>query len=365
MSNDKNPSEDLDDMFAEFDEELHGHDLVASNDERHSDLDDTGFDVEHRELVEVVDDAEQVGMVETTATTADSHEHTERRRVQQCPGCDWTPSHAPETYDQPPELLSNCELCGTATCTRCHVVCETCGKPLCPVHRSGFGGDDATLCPEHAAERREEREFEAKLQVWEQVRQDAKLRIEYQIKQQQVAIQRVQVALKERADRNQERIQLIKAWLQENHRVRQHNLQVQQARLEKAVKERQLALQEFETAAKLALKKQMNEIKREYYQGQLDAQQQKLDLQEAKLDFQRLKHDDQMNLKHRQQRLKKQKTQFQQQIQAEKHELQQIQGLLSVDDQLDSDKVRRNISKAAKKLSKRNGSLAPEVEVTV
>lgn len=355
------PDIDFQDVHADLSDDIHdlNTDLAIEPDDET--IGGTGVTVDENTVIRLVDSVEDVGIHHRTDIDGDHHQHDTVLNVRKCPNCNWKPTKPPDQYDDPPELKPACGKCGLPTCVNCHTTCDTCDTPLCSDHRDGFSTEEATLCPTHAQERREERQFEAEVELAEQRREDEQLRLQYEIQQQQLEIQRYKAAVQERANRNRERIQLVKAWFQEQHRARQHDLQVQTLRLRKAVKERELALQQFETAAKIQLKQEMNQIKREYYQGQLAVKQDKIDLQKKKLDFQRLKHDDQMELKQRTQRLQEQKERFQQRLKEERHELQQIKGLLSVANRLDSDSLQRNVGKAAKKLAKRNGSLAPTI----
>lgn len=297
--------------------------------------DETSLEVEDVEIVKLAAADEPVGTEQKTRLENGVHKNITVTRYRECPNCSYQPQHPRDDYEDPPEIKAACAECRTRTCSVCHTVCETCGKPLCSKHRDGFSDREITLCQQHADEKRQERQFEAEVTAAEQRRKNAELKLRYRLKQ-------AKLRLEQQMQQHQQYMEKVQTLLDHLHRQNQLELQRWQTQLEHELKRRKQMLAEYKTAAEIDLKRQKQELERK-------------------------QHDDEIALKQRQQSLKEQSEFYQQQLKREKHRLNKVSELVSVAQELDgmdNQRMKKQLAKATKKLSQSDlPEVAPQVTV--
>jgi len=249
----------------------------------------------------------------------------------ECSNCGFSPSLPLHKYpeDAIPEQETTCGLCETSLCTKCYTEC-TCDKPLCYDHRTAFSDREITLCPDHAAEKRQERQLEAELEIAEQRRKDTKTQLD-------VKVQEANIQMQYMMQKHQQQMEKLQTYLDERHRQNQLELQRWQTKLQHELERRKQMLAEQKAAAEIDIKRQQQE------------------LEEEKLELERKQHDDEMAVKRRKQSLEENSEYYQQQLQREKHRLQKVSKLVSVAQQLegmDNRRLKKKLAKATKRLSK-------------
>lgn len=243
------------------------------------------------------------------------------RKQLRCPSCHYFPQHDLDDYDEPPELKGWCRGCHTLTCTECRVEPSCCERDLCSDCSQAFFTEDGPLCSEHKQERVEERNYQRKLEIWEQRRKDKELHLRYELEY-------LSLELESRLKEQQQRLQaFIEQW---NHidRITKRQIEKKQAELGHMLKRREQALKEFSKAAEVQLRREAQALKER-------------------------KHEDQQRIRERMMTLREQEAQFNQYIQEERLELRKANQLLHSNNAGSHQKL-ENMGKAANQLKNRN-----------
>jgi hypothetical protein len=76
--------------------------------------------------------------VEQTTANEDGTDNSVSLTLQRCRNC--------RTHLEHEDVQVQCACCGTAMCKSCLKLCESCNRPVCSTHRTGFGPSKMTLC---------------------------------------------------------------------------------------------------------------------------------------------------------------------------------------------------------------------------
>lgn len=296
----------------------------------------------------LADDNEQLVEINQDIQTGDGQIlNVTVRKHEQCPNCNWTPSHPVEHYlemdMEPPEIKGRCRECGCLTCTDCQTRCNTCDRTMCSKCSDGYGSQEMVLCPKHREDVANERQIELSIDIWEQHREDEAMILEHETRREiafrELELQYREQELRRREQAHRERIDELKIWLQAQDQLTRQKLEKYRIKIQEEIDRRQQMIELYKTASQ-------NQLERD------------------KLEFQKQQHNDEMDMQHRQHRFQEDKERFQQQLAQEKQDLQKIQALVDAADRLGNEqqkqRVAENLATAVKGLDNR-----PQLTATI